>query len=139
MDNPQHVWSDIKSIWPLQAASDGPRWQKSDEKTLAPKFHLSFWPSGAPFPESIGIKTFNGQLQHVWSGITSIWPLFTASDGPRQQKSNENWNCLPFGTLFSHSIAIKTYPELFQTCFQWCKVYLASVGQVRWPQMAKKR
>ena len=35
----------------------------------------------------------------------------------KYQFSLENWNCLPFGTLFSHSIAIKTYPELFQTCF----------------------
>ena len=62
LDNPEHVWSSFKSIWPLSAASDGCRWQKSDEKLQAPKFHISFWPFWALFAESIGIKTYIEQF-----------------------------------------------------------------------------
>ena len=84
-----------------------------------------------------------GSRPFIWYPMIHIWPylLWPGARSIRKhlgeyQFSLQKWKILPFRTLFSHFIAIKTYPELLQTCFQECKLYLVSVWQVRWPQRA---
>ena len=74
----KHVFSGVKSIWPLQNRSDGLRWQKSDEKTQLQRFHFIFGLLEPCFQMLLAKILSLMTLQYVW-GINSRYQVYLAS------------------------------------------------------------
>ena len=74
----KHVFSGVKSIWPLQNRSDGLRWQKSDEKHSCKDF-TSLFGLLEPCFQMLLVKILSLMtLQYVW-GINSRYQVYLAS------------------------------------------------------------